>query len=131
MPRIRNAVGAAFLAACLAAYSVTVSNVWMLGFGTKGSAGVVALHSGRLAFVYHAPSFLEPGPIVGTEHAVPTARNFLLPYARSGRRAVVSVPLYLPIIAVGGLAAWRWRKRDVPRRGFRIMTATEDRKSGG
>src|SRR4051794_7413887 len=107
------------MAAFLAAATATTSSAWLVGYGTRKRAVAVALHTGRVACVYHSPSFLNPGPIVGSERAAPTARNFLLPYVTNGRRAVVSVPLYMPIGAVAGFA-WLLRTQQARRRGFAI-----------
>ena len=84
------------LLGCVVACSLTASTAWMLGFATQTQAAVVGLQGGRLALVYHAPSLLQPGLIIGSEPAVPSARTFLLPYVVRGRRAMVSIPLYVP-----------------------------------
>jgi hypothetical protein len=97
-----------------------MSSAVIVGYGTTTRAAVVAVHSGRVAFIYHAPSYLQPGLIAGREPAAATARNFLMPYAAMGRRAIVSIPLYLPALGVT-LLALRRRGGGARRRGFAVV----------
>ena len=131
MRRTGYTLGWALLAACVIAYPFTVSTVWVLGYGAETRAAAVGLHSGRVAVVYHNPTFLDPGPFAGTERAEPSAQNFLLPYVTTGRRTMISIPLYIPMLVAASLMAWRFRKHSGPTRGFAMAPATSVAQGGG
>jgi hypothetical protein len=110
--------------ACVAAYAVAGPSKLLLGYGAHSRAVVIALHSGRIALVYHSPSFLDGGWIVGSEDGSLTARNFLLPYVQGGRRAIISIPLYFPLV-VFAVAALQPAKQAKLVRGFAIVSRPE------
>src|SRR3954463_2411689 len=119
-------LGPVALVVCMIACLLTTSSAPFLGYGTQSRAVVVALHSGRIAFIHHAPSYLAAGPLVGIEPSAPSARNFLLPYATSGRRAIISVPIYILVVAAATLAWWQRRRRRARPHGFAVVTLAGD-----
>lgn len=124
MKRISLILSWAFLLACLISYAFTSSTAWILGYGREARAALVALHSGRAAFIYHVPSVLKPGLIAQTERAAPSARNYLLPYRTTSRRSIVSIPLYIPMIFAASLLAWQRQRHQGQRIGFALVMAS-------
>jgi len=122
MNRLSWVFGLGVLTVGVALYCSTISTAWMIGYGWEKRAAIITIHSGRIAFIYHAPSFLKRGMILEADLETPSFRNFALPYTMVGRRAILSIPLYIPMLVVSYLT-WRQRRRHRKvRRGFLVMT---------